>query len=378
MAAAAAPHGHASPALTGVVGFDLYRDGTILHLLTAEFGGARNERALLHRRSDDGGTRWSDPVRVAAPGAAIHDIVRGNDPQIAARGRDLVAVWTTPGSGYGGSGPLATAVSRDGGRSWRRGPNPADDGTTAGHAYVDVVAGAGGLDLVWLDGRDGAQGLRHARSTDSGASWSGNATVQKATCECCWNTLSRRGDSVYAMVRGKGPRDMLLYRRAGESAWGLRSTVGAFNWDYKGCPHTGGGLAWSGAVGAGETLHAVVWTGAQAEEGLHYLRSVDRGRTWSPPHRVGSRDARLADVAAHDDGHVLIAWDQMDGERRAIYAMRSRTDGRHWLKPERLSDPKRDAVYPRVVEAGDDFLVAWTQSDGAQARRLEMRRVGRP
>ena len=53
----------------------------------------------------------------------------------------IVAVWTALGSGYGDSGPLVTAVSKNAGKTWQPGGNPADDGSTAGHAYTEILAG---------------------------------------------------------------------------------------------------------------------------------------------------------------------------------------------------------------------------------------------
>lgn len=366
---AAKAHQHSGPAAieSGVAGFDLYRDGAVLHLVTAEFDAARGSRALLHRLSRDGGRTWSRAVRVNRESTSVYDVVRGNEPQVAAYGRRIVVVWTAKGTGYGGSGPLVTAVSHDDGATWREGVNPADDASTAGHAYIDVIAGAAGFDLVWLDGRDGAQGLRHARSVD-GSRWSRNVTVQKATCECCWNTLTRQGDALHVMFRGKGPRDMVLATHT-EAGWARRSTVGAFNWDFKGCPHTGGGAGSGGE--RSNVLHSVVWTGAAAHEGLHYLKSTDAGRTWTLPHRVGGAEARRADVAA-DGGAVLITWDQWDGARRAVFTMESTDEGRRWHKPARISTPGADGTYPRAVATAGGFLVAWTQSAGGGAPELKL------
>jgi hypothetical protein len=381
--AAAQHHSHSGPPpiQSGVSGFDLYRDGSVLHLLSAELEETRKSKQLLYRRSDNGGRTWTPPVRVTGDDASLHEVVRGNDPQIAARGDTVIAVWTAKGSGYGGSGPLMTALSSDGGRSWKAGANPSDTKSTGGHAYIEVIAGPEGLDVVWLDGRDGAQGLRQAHSRD-GMGWSKNVTIQKATCECCWNTLASLGNELFVMVRGKAPRDMLLFGRNANQRWARVATVGAFGWDFKGCPHTGGGLAT--AVTPKPLMHAVVWTGANGAEGLHYLRSADRGHTWSEPYRIGSVDARRADIATNDAGTVLVVWDQFESRRRdtpahnAIYAMESRDEGRHWRKPARLSNPEANTNYPRVVATAEGFLVLWTETGaGRDVLRMESLRSSR-
>jgi hypothetical protein len=356
----AAAH-HAQPKPQGVISLDIYRDGVLLHLLTLESDAKRDTRQLYYRQSGDRGKTWTNPMPVNRDAAAIYPMTRGNDAQIAASGQRVLAAWTVKGGGWEGSGPLATALSVDGGKTWRASGNPADDGTRSGHAYIELSAAKGSFDAVWLDGRDGAQGLRHARSRD-GLHWEKNSTVQNKTCECCWQALARRDDALLVLFRGKDPRDMRLSALPNSTAnWVSRGTVGRFNWDFKGCPHTGGNLA---AAQGGKSLHAVVWTGANALQGLHHMVSRGSGMAWSnKTTRLGSQDARRADIATADDGKLLAAaWDQLEGSRRVIYVAHSVDEGETWSVPQRLSAVDADAVYPRVVVAGRGFLVLWTES----------------
>ena len=100
----------------------------------------------------------------------------------------------TAGTDKWGSGPMATALSNDGGATWRPGPKPADDGSTTGHGFIDIVADdVGILHLTWLDSRDGKQGLRYARSEDAGKTWAVNITAKAGTCECCSNAIVAGG-----------------------------------------------------------------------------------------------------------------------------------------------------------------------------------------
>lgn len=141
-----------------------------------------------------------------------------------------------------------------------------------------------------------------------------------------------------------------LHDRMGREHGRPPRVAGAFEWRFKACPHTGGGLAYGGSKTG--TLHAVVWTGARNAEGLHYLRSSDGGLTWRVPHPFGSTDARRADIAVADDQTVTVVWDQLEGKGRAIYAMSSRDGGERWQKPVRISVPAADAIYPRIAAAG--------------------------
>ncbi|MGD9952229.1 MAG: hypothetical protein AB7S87_06585 [Burkholderiales bacterium] len=337
-------HHHAAPA--GVISLDVYADGGAVHVLTGE---ARDGRVALHYLRTADGVAWTGPVEVRA-GPAPRHLRRGDDAQLAARGDRLYALWGIEGTGYMGSGPFAAAASDDGGQTWAPAGSPSDSRLTTGHGFADLLFDGEDLHAVWLDSRDRAQGLRHARSRDGGASWLANATVARGTCECCWNALYRDNDGVHALFRGKGPRDMEFATFAGD-AWRRRGRVGAFGWEFKGCPEAGGRLA-----GSGGAKHALVWTGAPERIGLYRLSA--RGGKWSEPQRLGEEDAQHADLAASARA-LLAVWDSA-GE---IQYAQSRDDGESWSRPRRLA--ARSATHPRVAALPAGFLVLWTERAAA-------------
>src|SRR6185503_6886022 len=144
------------------------------------------------------------------------------------------------------------------------------------------------------------------------------------------------------LYRDRDPRDMAVaVSEDGARSWERRGVAGAFGWKVEGCPHVGGGLAVlpsSGAArtsggapasaarassptsnrGAGETLHALVWTGAPGKVGLYDVASRDGGRHWAEPRELGGSGARHGDLAV-TGGRLVAAWD----EGAAIYAARS-------------------------------------------------------
>ena len=384
-------HGHGTkpPPADGVTSLDLYPAGDRLHLLTGE-KWSTDPAGLRYQQSVDGGATWSPsvPVGVGQPGP--EPAKRGADAQVAAAGDKLVAVWTTFGAtDRMGRGPMATALSADGGKTWRAGPNPADDGLATGHAFVDVAADeSGAFHCVWLDSRHGKdKGLRYARSADGGATWSANQTLVAATCECCWNAVATAaGGRVWVLYRQKAPRDMAVVASAdGGKTWSAPAAVGAFDWQLNACPHVGGAIVpVAGAAGAGgnaaggdaavPALHAVVWTAKGGESfGCYRLSSADAGRTWGAPARLGDWRSNHPDLASDGQGNMAAAWDALTEQGRIVLASTSADGGRTWSEPAMLSDTGANATHPRVVPAagtdgggGGGFRVVWTQTPTGQ------------
>lgn len=363
-------HGHAP--LRGMQSLDVFTDGDRLHLLLGEYREGEKNPALLYLRSEDGGVSWSQPVRVDTGLPAPHAARRGMDAQIAGAGDQLVAVWMTRGTGMFDSGPMVTARSQDGGKTWQSGPNPADDGSTTGHGFIDIAADAAGtFHLTWLDDRNDQRGLRYARSADAGKNWSANMTVDAETCECCWNAMAVGVDgSVCILYRDKAPRDMSVALLGnGEKQW-QSNRAGEFGWDFNGCPHVGGGIV-MGGTRAAPVLHAIVWTGLQPNAGVHYLRSSDKGATWSKPQPLRIGSASHPDIATDKADRVVAAWDE-PGE--GISVSKSRDGGVIWSRPERVLNAAVSATHPRVALTSRGFRVFWTEAgaDGVGQWRSEL------
>jgi hypothetical protein len=348
--------GQAHAEAAGARSLDLFARGGVADVLVTVKTAAGLE--LRHQRSTDGGRTWSPPVRLPAEAGDLKSAHRGMDPQVAAHGDRLVAVWTRAGTSPWGTGPLGTAVSSDGGRTWSVGPNPADDGATDGHGFADLATDdAGVFYMVWLDSRDGAPGLRGAVSRDGGRRWSKNETLDARTCECCWNRLATSpSGSAAVLYRDADPRDLAVASSTdGGKSWGRRGTAGAFGWSFNGCPHVGGGLAYTGTG-----LAALAWTGDEDDAGLYALRSEDGGATWSKPVRVGAKTAHRGDLASA--GGVLAAvWDDPVAAKGKVLGATSADGGRTWSPARTLADA--GAGQPMVAALGPGrFLAAWIES----------------
>jgi hypothetical protein len=373
----------------GAVSLDVCADGDRIHLLVGTRDAGRASE-LSYLRSTDGGETWSNPTPVGAGQPAPEPAHRGMDAQIAASGDRLVVVWTTEGKeDRFGRGPMASAFSGDGGKTWSPGPNPADDGAATGHTFVDIAADdQGAFHLVWLDGRSErvlrtsaivtgvpttqptstGKGLRYARSTDGGASWSANVTIDPQTCECCWNTVATGpGGKILVLYRDFSPRDMALARSDdGGRTWLKPTTVGAFGWDVNGCPHVGGGLAFGAKPGE---LFATVWTAKDNDHrGAYTLASRDGGATWSAPQQLGNADSWHPDITRAND-RLVAAWDAYVDGGTAAFTASSVDNGRTWTAPQRLNAADASATHPRLITTPAGVRVFWTERATGQGSR---------
>ncbi len=350
--------------------FDVYVDDDRIHLIAAGVLPSSGKQVARYVHSDDGGQHWSEPSNVLSLKSASM-LTRGNDIQLAATGDNLVAIWQTTGE-IPGMGSIASVYSHDGGKTWKSGANPAAN-DSGDQSHMDIAAGKDGFfHAVWLDDRDenGYQGLRYARSDDAGTHWQKSSTLDDTTCSCCWNKIAfTPTGALNVLYRDMEVRDMALTQSADNGAtWQKASRVGDFNWKFDGCPHVGGGLAYTDIDG-NTVMHSVVWTGAEQKQGLYYLRSTDNGKLWSTPRKLGYR-AVHADIAATDNQHIGAVWDETGADGSAVYSARSVDGGSSWSEAKQWSAPGHNAVQPRIVQAQDGFLLLWTEKQPKQASQL--------
>ncbi len=346
--------------LTEISGFDVFADGDTVHLLVGQGDKRGGPVKLVYRQSQDGGQQWSEPVQVNSNDQTLMAPHPGENAQIAAHGKLVMAVWseksTVPGER---TGPLLSMLSDDGGKTWRSGGKPAGD-ETGYHALPELSADGRGFHAVWLHGgkRDSGtvQALHYTHSVD-GSAWAAATQIAPATCQCCWNRLVTTADKdVGVLYRAAAPRDM-AFARVGAKQPGV--AVGAFGWEFEGCPHVGGALA---AAGDGKKLHALVWTGKdEASTGLYYSSSADSGAQWSEPARLGDAAARDSDIAVGADGRLIALWGAASDGGMRIAQIESTDQGKTWSRPTVVSDTAAMASHPRVLATAKGVTHFWLE-----------------
>lgn len=358
--------------LAGVSSLDVYREKNVIHVLVAGQSTTSKMATARYLRSDDGGRYWSPAITLEQSIPPPTLARRGNDVQIAATRERILAVWQTAGE-FPGMGPIVIAMSSDGGKTWKTGNTP---GVGGDQAHMDLGADRqGNFHMVWLDDREekGYQGLRYARSTDGGQHWEVSVTLDDSTCSCCWNTLGVTPEGqVQVLYRDLKPHDMSLVQSTdGGRHWQHAGSVGDFRWDFDGCPHAGGGLAYV-TEDNNTILHSIVWTGYGNNTGLHYLRSDNNGKRWTLSRRIGTDEALHSDITVIDRQHLAAVWDTLSADGGAIYMAASRDNGMTWSTPKRLSQLGTSATHPRIVTTPHGALTIWTEVHPAQAHALAL------
>ncbi|MCK4842379.1 MAG: exo-alpha-sialidase [Methylococcales bacterium] len=352
----------------GVISVDIINSNNRLHLLTGQI--KHGKKTLWYQNSKTGGESWSASVKILNDDDLAVKMTRGNDAQITAQGDKVVVSWTKyePNSRFK-AGAMQAARSTDGGQSWQYSATP-PDWKKGPHGYIDMAADKNAMHAVWLDSRSGhgdvkaSQGLRYARSIDGGFSWQKNKTLDQLTCSCCWNTIKTDAeDKAYVLYRDKQPSDLSIGVIDQKQQWQRLNHVGAFNWQFDGCPHIGGGLDFQTTAGINR-LHSVIGTGHPEHLGIHYLYSDDKGKNWSDAKQLGDESAIHADVAAHDNGRVVVVWDMMGEEGLAIFMAESKDQGVNWSDPKQISQLGSRATHPRIVKTEKGFLSLWTENNG--------------
>jgi BNR repeat-like domain len=347
--------------------FDIATDGEAIHLLTGH--GKKGDPAitLFHRRSTDGGTTWSAPVRVNADADRLSAHHPGENPSIAASGDRVIVAWTAPRPNARRGGLIASMISQDAGKTWQRGPAPFQQ-EAGSQTFMEIVASGNNLHMVWLDSREKQQSLRYARSNDFGKSWSADTLLVPRTCECCWNSLTVGADgTVGALYRSENPRDMMHVGSIDGKTWSKPVSVGGFDWQIRACPHVGGAITHSG-----KTMHALSWTGKDERWGVYHSSSADGGTTWSRAQRIGTDDARHADLSTTPDGTVVAVWDEPANRVTTLKSARLAPGASQWSAPQTVATLGSGGAFPRVAATKAGVATFWIEGEPRRGAALKV------
>ncbi|HYK05625.1 MAG TPA: sialidase family protein [Thermoanaerobaculia bacterium] len=316
--------------------------------------------------------RWSSP-RTIVEGKELF-VNWADFPSIVDDGRGvLFAHWLQKS----GKGTYAYDVwvtsSSDDGKTWRKPLLVNRDGKQAEHGFVSFGAlPAGGVALVWLDGREmkeeghgghgggheGSMTLRYAE-IDAALKVRNESVLDARVCECCGTAMAitSRGPLVaYRDRSGDEVRD-IAYTRRTDGKWSNPARVRVDNWKIPGCPVNGP------QVDARGERAALAWfTGANEKPQVQVAFSRDAGATFGRAVRVDRGNAAgRVDVLLLNDGSALVTWIEGAADNAGIFARRVSPDGK-LDEPVKLAatSSARASGFPRAALAGTTAYFAWT------------------
>jgi hypothetical protein len=266
---------------------------------------------------------------------------------------------------------INVVISRDGGETWSDPVIPHDDSDTE-HGFVSMIPlDADRMGMVWLDGREtaghgheggGAMTLRYA-ALDRDGLVQDETLLDSRICDCCsTDALMNPDGSLVVVYRDRSEeeiRDISIVRRTGTS-WSEPSSVHEDGWKIAGCPVNGPEIDFRGDQGA------AIWFTSTGEDQWHVrvAFSTDGGRTFGSPIKVdtGNPLGRV-DLVLLDDGSVLASWLE-NGEEGAAAILLRRVEANGSLGEVTVVAPTQSARgsgFPRMVKAGDDVFLVWTE-----------------
>jgi hypothetical protein len=265
-------------------------------------------------------------------------------------------------------------VSSDGGQTWQherylctcRGVRGQFD------PMIEVVPETGDVIAVWMNGFH----IRFSRSTDHGATWSPDVSVQG---HVNWGdkpnlAVSPDGQDVY--VQFNGP--------TGGDIWAAVSHDGGQSWQQERVTRSdryfydyGGEVLPDGRVVFSQI--SFTYTGpddsVQGVQQIHLVSTDDGGSTWSVSTvdelHIGSPCTSRAcypdfydsgpALAQDADGDLVMVYNGSSRNEgtQSIYARSSTDGGRTWSERVRVSEPRVNSAFPAAVGYANDDIRVW-------------------
>ena len=272
---------------------------------------------------------------------------------------------------------LRIAWSADG-KTWSAGVAPNRDKTVSQHGFASLFpSAAGGLGVVWLDGRsthgdEGDMQLRAAMFDKDHKSLS-DTLIDARVCECCSTSVAMTADGPIAAYRDRTASEIrdIYVTRLLAGRWSMLVNVHRDNYKTKGCPINGPAIA-----ERGKDL-AVAWFTAPNDTNRSYVAfSHDGGRTFGQPTRVDdvSSLGRMA-VALMNDGSAVVGLVEFENEKSQFKVRRIEANGtKH---PAIAVADLSGTRFPRLALAKGEVVLAWTDAD-KDSSRVKTARIRMP
>ncbi len=271
--------------------------------VTAVWQGFVGGSTVIQSSQSVGGTSWSAPVVVAAPGAAF-------SPQIvSAADNSVTAVWY----GFDGTGYIIQSSHSATGSSWSVPTNASGTGPDA--IGPQIAAGPNGaLTVVWtrFDGSNNI--VQSSHSANNGTTWGAPVTLSGLGRDAQEPQVRATPDGTVAVIwdRFDGSDQIVQASRSSDgSTWSAPLNLSA----------PGQNAASPQIVATPDSALRVVWSRNYGSDKIvQATDSVDGGATWNAAVdlSVGGQNAVTPQIAAGSTGAISAIWATFDGTNYAI------------------------------------------------------------
>lgn len=294
-------------------------------------------------------------------------------PGLTTEGDETVALsWSTPNRTPGAmfASDLRVAASGDGGRTFTPPVQVNDDGLPISHTFEDLLRGPErDLYVMWLDGRGkdrSGAAVQFACSRDGGETFGPNVTVDGMACPCCRPMLAAAPDgSLWAAWRKTyegNVRDIVVVQSVDRGkTFGPPHRVREDHWVFSACPHRGPSL---GFDRQGRLYVGWYTEGTDEQARIYLATSDDRAGTFTEPVSMHTSTNSLPDnlrLAIHPDGIVAAVWEEVTGVRKRV-VLRLSVDRGETFGPVIPLSAGAKAEHPTVaIHPSGRLALAWTE-----------------
>lgn len=306
-------------------------------------------------------------------------------PSLVALGDNrLAAHWLQrTGSGTYAYG-VRVALSADGGATWSAPLTPHQDSSATEHGFVSLFPVRDSLGVVWLDGRSYATAAKGRAETmlmfTAIAPSGGVAPEQRVDgriCDCCQTSVVLVDGRPVVAYRDRSPEEIrdIYVARWTDTGWTAGAPVHDDGWKIDACPVNGPAM-----TADGQRVSVAWFTNARDSARVYVAHSSDGGATFGDPIRVDDgQPAGRVDLVTDGAGGVVVSWLEMIGDGGAAVRVRHLGAGETAGPTQTVARTSgaRASGFPRMVVAGKQLVLAWTEAGSpAVVRTARMRLDG--
>ena len=323
----------------------------------------KDVRSVLYARSAEAGGPMGVPVRINRP----EDVPywRQEAPALVVQGEDVFVTWGLAHPKATPQQPFATELrlsrSIDGGKTFQPSVAVNDDPGVIQHTFDALHRDADGrLHLSWIDGREGKKepGTYVARSLDRGATITRNLKVDEGTCVCCRTAVTSGPEGMVYVAWRKifegNVRETVVARSTdhGET-FEAPVIVGHDRWVFPACPHRPASMG----VDRQGRLYVVWYTeGTDEIPAVYIAYSDDRGKSFSEKRKLNVSKNTFPDhpqIAVDPEGRIVVVWEEQAPVKRDVVMSVSMDRGATFTAPHKVNEKKSQTPVVAVNSQGD-------------------------